>query len=40
MDWQGSAAIESDSPTVLLLAAGLNLTKADLVELFGYAQTM
>jgi len=40
VDWQGSAAIESDSPTVLLLAAGLNLTEADLVELFGYAQTM
>ena len=40
VDWQGSAAIESDSPTVLLLAAGLNLTAADLVELFGYAETL
>lgn len=40
VDWQGSAAIESDSPTVLALAAGLNLTKADLFELFGYAETL
>ncbi|MCD2164276.1 hypothetical protein [Comamonas koreensis] len=40
VDWQGSAAIESDSPTVLKLAAGLNLTEADLVELFGYAETL
>ncbi|MEY2251463.1 hypothetical protein [Comamonas sediminis] len=40
VDWQGSAAIESDSPTVLLLAAGLNLTEADLHELFGYAETL
>jgi hypothetical protein len=40
VDWQGSAAIESDSPTVLALAAGLNLTEADLFELFGYAQAL
>ena len=40
VDWQGSAAIESDSPTVLMLAAGLNLTGADLFELFGYAETL
>ncbi|UXC18567.1 hypothetical protein [Comamonas squillarum] len=40
VDWQGSAAIESDSPTVLALAAGLNLTEADLFELFGYAETL
>ncbi len=40
VDWQGSAAIESDSPTVLQLAAGLSLTEADLVELFSYAQAM
>lgn len=40
VDWQGSAAIESDSPTVLMLAGGLNLTEADLVELFGYAQAL
>ncbi|MCD2164888.1 hypothetical protein [Comamonas koreensis] len=40
VDWQGSAAIESDSPTVLLLAAGLNLTESDLHELFGYAETL
>ena len=40
VDWQGSAAIESDSPTVLALAAGLNLTEADLVQLFDYAQAL
>ena len=40
VDWQGSAAIESDSPTVHALAAGLNLTEADLFELFGYAQAL
>lgn len=40
VDWQGSAAIESDSPTVLALAAALNLTEADLLELFGYAQVL
>jgi hypothetical protein len=40
VDWQGSAAIESDSPTVLALAVGLNLTDGDLGELFGYAQVL
>ncbi len=40
VDWQGSAAIESDSPTVLKLASGLNLIEADLQELFGYAETL
>lgn len=34
------AAIKSDSPTVLPLAAGLNLTETDLVEPFGYAQAL
>ena len=30
VDWQGFASIDSDSPTVLTLAATLNLTEPDL----------
>lgn len=40
VDWQGSAAIESDSPTVLMLAAGLGLTTEGLAQLFDYAQAL
>lgn len=40
VDWQGSAAIESDSPTVLALAAGLGLSASDLAQLFDYAQAL
>ena len=40
VDWDGSAAIESDSPTMLMLAAGLGLSEADLELLFGYAQAL
>ncbi|MBF5006016.1 hypothetical protein [Diaphorobacter caeni] len=40
VDWQGSAAIESDSPTVLMLAAALNLSEQDLAVLFDYANAM
>lgn len=39
VDWQGAATIESDSPTVLLLAAALNIT-ADLPTLFDYAEAL
>ena len=40
VDWAGSAAIESDSPTVLMLAAALELSEADLAALFDYARTL
>ena len=40
VDWDGSAAIESDSPTMLMLAAGLGLSEADLELLFGYASAL
>ena len=40
VDWAGSAAIESDSPTVLMLAAALELSEADLAALFDYAQAL
>lgn len=40
VDWQGSASIESDSPTVLMLAAALSLSEQDLVALFEYAKAM
>lgn len=40
VDWDGSAAIESDSPTMLMLAAGLGLSETDLELLFGYAQAL
>ena len=40
VDWQGSAAIESDSPTVLMLASALSLSDTDLRGLFDYAQSM
>lgn len=40
VDWDGSAAIESDSPTMLMLAAGLELNEVDLELLFGYAQAL
>lgn len=40
VDWDGSAAIESDSPTMLMLAAGLGLSESDLELLFGYAQAL
>ena len=40
VDWAGSAAIESDSPTVLMLAAALELSEADLAALFEYAQAL
>jgi hypothetical protein len=39
VDWQGAATVESDSPTVLLLAGALNIT-ADLPALFAYAEAM
>ena len=39
VDWQGAATIESDSPTVLLLAGALNIT-ADLPTLFDYAEAL
>ena len=38
VDWAGSVAIESDSPTVLMLAQALNLSESDLAMLFDYAQ--
>jgi Spy/CpxP family protein refolding chaperone len=40
VDWQGAALIESDSPTVLMLAASLNLSEQDLALLFEYAKTL
>ena len=40
VDWDGSAAIESDSPTMLMLAAGLELNKAALEQLFDYARAL
>ena len=40
VDWDGSAAIESDSPTMLMLAASLGLGEADLEQLFDYAQAL
>lgn len=40
VDWQGAALIESDSPTVLMLAVSLNLSEQDLVLLFEYAQAL
>ena len=40
VDWQGSASIESDSPTVLMLAAALSLSEQDLQALFEYARAM
>jgi hypothetical protein len=39
VDWQGAATIESDSPTVLLLAEALSI-KADLLALFKYAEAI
>ena len=39
VDWQGAATIESDSPTVQLLAGALNIT-ADLPALFEYAEVI
>ena len=38
--WQGLASIESDSPTVLMLAAALSLSEQDLAALFSYAKAM
>ena len=40
VDWQGSAAIESDGPTVLMLASALSLSEQDLQALFDYAKAM
>lgn len=40
VDWQGSAAIESDSPTVLMLASALGLSEQDLHTLFDYAKAL
>ncbi|MEG0976457.1 MAG: hypothetical protein RSF42_17295 [Comamonas sp.] len=40
VDWQGAALIESDSTTVLMLAASLNLSEQDLALLFDYAQAL
>lgn len=40
IDWEGSAMIESDSPTVLLLAEGLGLNEQSLDALFNYARTL
>lgn len=40
VSWQGSAAIESDSPTVLMLASALGLSEQDLSTLFDYAKAM
>ena len=40
VDWAGSVSIESDSPTVLMLAAALELSEADLAALFDYAQAL
>lgn len=39
VDWQGAATIENDSPTVLLLAAALDIA-SDLPELFDYAKEL
>lgn len=38
VDWAGSAAVESDSATVLMLAQALSLSESDLAMLFDYAQ--
>lgn len=40
VDWQGSAAIESDSPTVLMVSAAMGLSESDLAQLFDYAQAL
>lgn len=40
VDWQGAALIESDSPTVLMLAASLQLSEQELALLFDYAQAL
>ena len=37
VDWQGAASIESDSPTVQMIAAALQLSEQDLSALFDYA---
>ena len=37
VDWQGAASIESDSPTVVMIAAALRLSGQDLSALFDYA---
>ncbi|QIL71676.1 hypothetical protein G7048_15720 [Diaphorobacter sp. HDW4B] len=40
VDWQGAASIESDSPTVQMLAASLDLSASNLQALFDYAKTL
>lgn len=40
VDWQGAASIESDSPTVLMIAAALDLSEQDLSALFDYAKAV
>ena len=40
VDWQGAASIESDSPTVQMLAASLDLSEGDLQALFEYAKAL
>ena len=40
VDWQGAVSIESDSPTVLMLASALGLSNQELVDLFEYARAL
>lgn len=40
VDWDGAAAIESDSQTVLMLSQALGLTEAEMPDLFAFAQAL
>ena len=40
VDWEDARDFESDSPTMLMLAAALGLSEADLALLFDYAQAL
>ena len=40
VDWDGAAAIESDSQTVGLLSQALGLTEAEMPDLFDFAQAL
>ena len=40
VDWDGAAAIESDSQTVGMLSQALGLTEAEMPDLFEFAQAL
>jgi len=40
VDWDGAAAIESDSQTVAMLSQALGLTEAEMPDLFEFAQAL